>query len=130
MKNTMLLRIAVAIILIMHSVPGMFNNGINDFGNFYLNSMGFAPYGVAMAWLIKLSHVVAAILLLVNKYIKPAATVTILILILGIIMVHFPEGWYVVGGGRNGVEFNFLLILVLVTIMFPDGFIKKRKNKN
>lgn len=123
----MLLRVAVAIILIMHSVPGMFNNGINDFGNFYLNTVGFAPYGVALAWLIKLSHLVAAILLLVDKCIKPVAIVTILILILGIIMVHFPEGWYVVGGGRNGVEFNFLLICVLIAIMFPDGFVKKSK---
>jgi len=127
MKNTKLLRIAVAIILIMHSVPGMFNNGINDFGNFYLNTVGFAPYGVAVAWLIKLSHVAAAILLLANKFIKPASIVTIFILILGIIMVHYPEGWYVVGGGRNGVEFNFLLICVLLAIMFPDGFAKKIK---
>jgi len=127
MKSTLILRIAVAIILIMHSVPGMFNNGVNDFGNFYLNTIGFAPFGVAIAWLIKLSHLATAILFLANKYIKPASIVTIFILILGIIMVHFEEGWFVVGGGRNGVEFNFLLICVLLTIMFPDGFINKVK---
>ena len=127
MKSSLILRIAVAIILVMHSVPGMFNNGVNDFGNFYLNTIGFAPFGVAIAWLIKLSHLIAAILLLVNKYIKPASIVTIFILVLGIIMIHFQEGWFVVGGGRNGVEFNFLLICVLLAIMFPDGFIKKVK---
>ena len=127
MKSTLILRIAVAVILLMHSVPGMFNNGINDFGNFYLNTIGFAPFGVAIAWLIKLSHVAAAILLLVNKYIKPASIITILILVLGIVMVHFEEGWFVVGGGRNGVEFNFLLICVLLAIMFPEGFIKEAK---
>lgn len=127
MKSTLILRVAVAIILIMHSVPGMFNNGVNDFGNFYLNTIGFAPFGVAIAWLIKLSHLVTAILFLANKYIKPASIVTIFILILGITMVHFQEGWYVVGGGRNGVEFNFLLIFVLLVIMFPDGFIKEIK---
>lgn len=127
MKSTLVLRIAVAVILIMHSVPGMFNNGVNDFGNFYLNTIGFAPFGVAIAWLIKLSHLAAAILFLANKFIKPAAIVTIFILILGIIMVHFQEGWFVVGGGRNGVEFNFLLICVLLAIMFPNGFINKVK---
>lgn len=121
MNKTLLLRFAVAVILIMHSVPGMFNNGINDFGNLYLNTVGFAPYGVLVAWLIKLSHLATAILLLLNKWIKPAAIVTIFILIVGIIMVHFSEGWFVVGGGRNGVEFNFLLIFVLLAIMFPDG---------
>jgi putative oxidoreductase len=127
MKGSLILRIGVAIILFMHSVPGMFNNGVNDFGNFYLNTIGFAPFGVAIAWIIKLSHLVTAILFLVNKYIKPASIVTIFILVLGIIMIHFQEGWYVVGGGRNGVEFNFLLICVLLAIMFPDGFINKIK---
>ncbi len=121
MNGTFILRFAVAVILIMHSVTGMFNNGVNDFGNLYLNAVGFAPIGLLLAWLIKISHLVAAILLLINKFIKPAAIVTIFILIMGIIMIHFQEGWFVVGGGRNGMEFNFLLIFVLVAIMFPNG---------
>ncbi|RZJ49597.1 MAG: DoxX family protein [Flavobacterium sp.] len=126
MNGTLLLRIAVAIILLTHSVFGMFDNGINDFGNLYLNQIGFAPFGVLIAWLIKLSHVIAAVLLLLNKYIKLAGFVTIFVLIMGIVLVHFKEGWFVVGGGRNGMEYNFLLICVLVAIMFPDGF---KKNK-
>jgi len=129
MSGTFLLRIAVAIILLTHSVFGMFNNGINDFGNLFLNQIGFAPFGVFLAWSIKLSHVVAAILLLSNKYIKAAGFVTIFVLVMGIILVHFKEGWFVVGGGRNGVEYNFLLIIVLFTIMYPNGF-KKSKNTN
>lgn len=124
-NNTFLLRLAVATILLMHSIPGMFNNGINDFGRYYLNEIGFAPMGIPLAWAIKLSHVVCAFCLLFNKYTKPAALVTLPILVAGIIMVHFKEGWFVVGGGRNGVEFNFLLIFVLGTILFPDGFKKK-----
>lgn len=127
MDRTFILRFAVAVILIMHSVPGMFNNGINDFGNLYLNTVGFAPYGVFLAWLIKLSHVAAAVLLLWNKYVKLASIVTIFILVMGIVMVHFSEGWFVVGGGRNGVEFNFLLIFVLLAIMFPNGINNKIK---
>ena len=124
MNATLLLRIAVAIILLTHSVLGMFNNGINDFGNLYLNQIGFAPFGVFLAWSIKISHIVAAILLLLNKYVKAAGFVTIFVLIIGIILVHFQEGWFVVGGGRNGVEYNFLLIVVLLAIMYPIGFKK------
>ena len=123
-NSTFLLRLATAIILLVHSVPGMFNNGINDFGNLYLNQIGFAPMGVAIAWAIKLSHVVCAFCLLFQKFIKQACLLTISILVAGIVLVHFKEGWFVVGGGRNGVEFNFLLIAVLLTIMFPGG-IKK-----
>ncbi|MEZ0182039.1 DoxX family protein [Flavobacterium oncorhynchi] len=125
MKGLILLRIAVAVILLTHSVFGIFNNGINDFGNLYLNQIGFAPFGVFLAWSIKLSHIAAALLLLLNKYVKPAGFVTIFILVMGIILVHFQEGWFVVGGGRNGVEYNFLLICVLLTIMFPNGLQEK-----
>ena len=123
-NSTFLLRLSVAIILLAHSLSGMFNNGINDFGNFFLNQIGFAPYGVLLAWIIKLSHVVAAFCLMFEKFVKSASIITISILISGIFLVHFKEGWFVVGGGRNGVEFNFLLIFVLLTIMFPNG-IKK-----
>lgn len=120
-NNTFLLRLAVAIILLAHGIPGMIDGSINEFGNLYLNQNGFAPLGVPIAWAIKLSHVVAAFCLLFDKYVKLASIITIFILITGIVMVHFKEGWFVVGGGRNGMEFNFLLIFALLTIMFPKG---------
>ena len=123
-NSSFLLRFAVAVILLLHSIPGMFNNGINDFGRFYLSENGFGSLGVPMAWAIKLSHVLCAVCLLLNRFTKLAAIITILILVMGIIMVHAKEGWYVVGGGRNGVEFNFLLIFVLLTILFPNGLRK------
>ena len=112
--KTLILRAGVAIILIMHSVPGMFDGGVNAFGNLYLNEIGFAPFGVFLAWTIKLSHTIAAILLLSNRYLIIATLITLPTLIMGIIMIHFKEGWFVVGGGRNGMEFNILLMCVLI----------------
>lgn len=126
MNGNLLLRIAIAIILLTHSVFGMFDNGINDFGNLYLNQIGFAPLGLFLAWSIKLSHIIAAVLLLLNKYVKLAGFVTIFVFVMGIILVHFKEGWFVVGGGRNGMEYNFLLIIVLLAIMYPNGFAIKK----
>ncbi len=123
-----MLRFSVAIILLAHSIPGIFDNGINNFGDLYLNQIGFAPLGILLAWLIKLSHLVAAFCLIFDKYVKWASIVTIFILMAGIILIHLKEGWFVVGAGRNGVEFNFLLIFVLLTIMFPYG-LNKRKLK-
>lgn len=125
MNGILLLRIAVAVILLTHSVFGIFDNGINNFGNLYLNQIGFAPFGVFLAWSIKLSHIVAALFLILNKYVKLAGFVTIFIFVMGIILVHFEDGWFVVGGGRNGVEYNFLLICVLLAIMYPNGLQKK-----
>ncbi len=127
-NKTFFLRFSIAIILLAHSVPSFFDNSINDFGNLYLNQNGFAPFGVYIAWAIKISHVVGALCLLVEKYIKLVSYFTIFILLMGIIIVHFKEGWYVVGGGRNGMEFNFLLIFAFLTLIFPNG-IKKSENK-
>ncbi len=119
--NTFILRAAMAVILLTHSVSSIATGDVNDFGELYLNQIGFSPLGVPIAWAVKLSHVACAILLVINKYIKPAAIVTITILLMGIILVHWPEGWFVVGYGRNGMEYNFLLICVLLFLMYPNG---------
>lgn len=116
--NTLLLRIPLAIILLMHSVPGMLNGGVSQFGTLFLDPLGFAPLGIYLAWLIKLSHVAAAIALILNRYLMPAAWDTIFVLFVGITTVHLKSGWFVVGGGSNGVEYNFLLIFVLLYLVF------------
>jgi putative oxidoreductase len=126
-NGTFLLRFAVAVILFIHGVGGMFNGGVHAFGELYLNQVGFAPFGLFLAWAIKLSHVVCVITLLWDRYILYPAIVTIIILIAGIIMIHGREGWFVVGGGRNGMEFNFLLIFALLTLIFPNGIFNKPK---
>ena len=129
MKNLtglFLLRVAVAIILLAHSIPVLLNGGVNDFGRLYLDAFGFAPFGILIAWAIKLSHVAAAVAILTNRFVPFAVIVTVFILVMGIFMVHLENGWFVVGNGRNGVEFNFLLIFALIAIAFPNGFGKAK----
>lgn len=130
LKPYLLIRIALGIILLMHSIPGMFNNGINDFGNLYLGPMGFGVMGIYVAWAIKLSHIGAAFCFFMNRCIKIAGSITIFILLMGIIMVHANEGWFVVGGGRNGVEFNVLLIAVMLQLILQPAVTHKVRNEN
>lgn len=127
-KNLSFLRIALIIIFLVHSLAGLFNNGINNFGNLYLNQVGFAPLGLPLAWAIKLSHIALAFSLFTDKYLKATSFITIFILIAGIFMIHLKEGWFVVGGGRNGVEFNVLLIMALLTIVYPNALNKNAKS--
>jgi len=122
--TTLILRIAMAIVLLSHGLPGMFDGGVNAFGNLFLNQIGFTPVGVPLAWAIKISHVICAVLLVLNKYIKPVSLLTIFILLMGIILVHWKDGWFVVGGGRNGIEYNVVLICILLFLIFPNGFKK------
>ena len=125
-NNTLLLRFATATVFLSHSLHGIFtNNDVNDFGNLFLNQVGFAPFGVFLAWAIILSQVVTSVMLLLNQFVKIAATINIFILLIGIYLVHWQAGWFVVGGGSGGMEFSFVLILVLISIMFPEGFARK-----
>ena len=111
---TLVLRVTLAAVFFMHGIPSIVTGAVNNFGNQHLNTMGFAPIGLPLAWAIKLSHVACAILLILNRYTRLIAIVTIPILVTGIIMIHAAQGWFVVGEGRNGVEFNVLLISVLL----------------
>lgn len=119
--NTILLRIAVATIFLTHSLHGIFTNGdVNNFGNLFLNKIGFNPFGVLIAWMVVITQVISSIALLVNKFIKVVIIVNIPILVAGIVTVHFKEGWFVVGAGRNGMEFSFVLILILISIIMQS----------
>jgi len=128
-NDTFILRFAVAIIILSHSLHGIFtNNDVNNFGNLFLNQIGFAPFGIAIAWAVVLSQVITAILLLLDKYTAIASIINIMILVAGIITVHYKEGWFVVGGGRNGMEFSVVLIFVLLSIIFQNkGDLYKKK---
>ena len=41
----------------------------------------------------------------------------------GIFLIHLQNGFYVIGPGQGGVEFNLLLIAALLTVLFAGpGF--------
>lgn len=119
-QHFLILKLALIAIFVMHAIPGMVNGDVSKFGTLYLDQVGFAPLGLYLAWLVKLSHVGLCISLVTGKYLRIMGWITISVLIVGIYMVHLPDGWYVVGGGRNGIEFNVLLIAVLLTLMYPE----------
>jgi len=95
-------------------------NDVNDFGNLFLNQIGFAPFGVLLAWMVVIIQIISAVLLLFNRFIRLVCIFNIAILIMGIILVHYQEGWFVVGAGRNGMEYSFLIISVLLFLLFSD----------
>ena len=35
---------------------------------------------------------------------------------LGMFLVHYPAGWFVVGAGRNGMEYSVLLLAGLIAV--------------
>ncbi|WP_228434896.1 DoxX family protein [Chryseobacterium joostei] len=112
----------------MHSVISIFSGDVNTFGLQYLNTIGFSPIGLYLAWIVKLIHFISVPMLWIDRYLKPIAIGNIVIFILGIYFVHWQNGWFVVGGGTNGIEFNVLLIFCFFNLIFPEVHIPGRKN--
>lgn len=112
----------------MHSVLSIVSGDVNNFGVNYLDTIGFAPIGLYLAWMVKLTHAVSAFLLWIDRCIKPVAFCNIMIFVLGIYYIHWENGWFVVGGGTNGIEFNILLIFSFINLMFPEVRVKKLKH--
>jgi putative oxidoreductase len=86
-----------------------------DFGRF-LDWKGF-PAGLALAWAITIFEMVGSIALALGRYVRAVAAGFLGILTMGIVLVHGAEGWFVVGRGRNGVEFSVLLIACLLALI-------------
>ncbi|MGE8513015.1 MAG: DoxX family protein [Chryseobacterium culicis] len=113
----------------MHSVISIFSGDVNNFGHVYLNSIGFSPIGIYVAWMIKLIHLFSVVLIWIDRCIITVAVFNILIFIFGIYYVHWQNGWFVVGGGNNGIEFNILLIFSFFNLMYPEVSLKFTNKK-
>lgn len=111
MRPLAVVRIAVGLLLAVHGWSRVLNGSVPGFGE-WLGSQGI-PAGAALAWAISLFEIFGSFCLVTGILVRFVAPVHIAILAGGIAMVHAREGWFVVGGGRNGVEYSVLLIACL-----------------
>ena len=109
-----LLRYGLAALIFIHGAHRLYHGGVTPFGGF-LDSQGF-PFGLALAWAITIYELVGPLLLVARRGVVPIALISALQYACGIWLVHWPHGWFVVGSGRNGMEFSVLLILSLTVL--------------
>ena len=107
-------RVAIGLTMLIHGVSRLVHGGVAPFGGF-LDSRGF-PFGVGIAWAITLIEILASPLLIAGRFVRPIGFYFAFQLAMGIALVHFPEGWFVVGAGRNGMEFSALLIGCFIAV--------------
>lgn len=108
------LRIVLSVLMFIHGASRIAAGTVDDFGGF-LGSIGF-PLGFYLAWTITLFELIGSVLLAAGFYTWIIALIFAVHLAVGIALVHYKEGWFVVGGGRNGMEFSVLLIAAFLTI--------------
>lgn len=109
------IRFLVAGILVIHGTYRALHEGfVSGFGAF-LGEQGL-PAGTAIATAITAWEILGGLTLALGRFVRPLALLFAAELTAGIALVHAREGWFVVGGGRNGMEFSALLIGCLIAI--------------
>jgi len=111
-----IVRIVVALVLSVHSIFRIIEGDVAGFGGF-LGSVGF-HLGVALAWFITLATLASSVALIIRRLVVPACICHIIVLLSGIFLDHIHDGWFVVGGGRNGMEYSVVLITCLFAILW------------
>lgn len=114
-----MIRMLISCTMVSHGVARIINNGVFGFGGF-LQEAGI-PYGVAAAWMVTSFEILGGLTLLSGKYIKPIAFVFAAHLSTGIYLVHLQNGWFVVGPGRNGIEYSVLMVTSFLAVALSQS---------
>jgi putative oxidoreductase len=115
----LILRIVVGGIFFSHGIARLYYMSIPDFAEF-LNSKGLL-IGTVLAWAITIGEIVFGTMLAIGYKARIAIVFNALVVLGGIILIHYHNGWFVVGHGSNGMEFSLLLLAVLVYLFFQKG---------
>lgn len=124
------LRIVLGIIFIAHGWPKL-TGGIEETATL-LTALS-VPVPEVMAWAIAVLEVGGGAFLLVGYLVVPAALLLAVHMTLGIFLVHLSNGFYVVGPGSGGLEFNLLLVaglLAMVLVGPGHGTLQSRFQKD
>jgi putative oxidoreductase len=112
------LRVAVASVFIVHGIARMVNGTVGGFGQF-LGSQGL-PLGVVVAWTLTLVEVAGGVALALGFCVRPLTAWYAAQILTGIALVHWSQGWFVVGAGRGGMEYSVLIVACLAAVFLAD----------
>lgn len=111
-----IIRVFLAATMLIHGVARINAGGVAPFGEF-LTGSGL-PLGLYLAWAITIFEIVGGVVLATGYFVPVLASLFAVQLIIGIFLVHAKDGWFVVGLGRNGMEYSALLIVSLIAIAY------------
>ena len=109
-----LLRLTVAVVFLSHCITRIVTDRVTPFGRAF-DAWGW-PYGIYWAWGVTLWELVGGALLAFGVKTPIVALVFVVQMLFGIYLVHWKNGWFVVGHGANGMEFSVTLIAALLAI--------------
>jgi len=113
-----ILRMLMGLIFMAHAITRLVDYSLPGFGEF-LDGKGF-PAGFYLAWAITIFELLGGTLMFLRRFVKIFCIGEIIILLTGIIIVHSPNGWFVVGKTLGGIEYSVVLITVLIAIYLAE----------
>lgn len=114
-----ILRVVTGVIFVAHGAPKLFGGGVEGLAGM-MSNMG-VPLSTVAAWGVTLLEFFGGLALIVGLLVAPVAVLLALHMLMGIILVHAANGFYVVGPGQGGVEFNLILIASLLALIFAGS---------
>jgi putative oxidoreductase len=108
----------IGIIFITHGIARLYYGSNPDFGGF-LNSQGLV-IGLAIAWIITIGEIIFGSLLALGQYVRYCVIFHAVVILGGVIFVHFSQGLFVVGHGTGGVEYSVLILAILTLLYSRD----------
>src|ERR1700754_3697725 len=97
-----IVRVTTAVLVFIHGAfrASHWDPYVTGFGE-WLSSIGF-PQGFYWAAAVTIYELIAPLFILARRFVTFACLGHIVIIALGAYLVHYPDGWFVVGAGRNG----------------------------
>lgn len=114
-----LLRVVLGLLMMTHGAARLYVGSVGAFGDF-LNSKGLL-IGPLLAWAVTVNDLVGGALLAVGYFRRWLSAGFMLVMLGGIWLVHWSNGWFVVGHQQGGIEYNVLLILCFLLVASTDS---------
>lgn len=113
--GTAILRVALGVVYVTHGSHKLFGSGVGSVAE------AFAGLGIPLetffAWLVTILEVGGGLALILGWMTSAVALLFVIEMGLGIILVHASSGWFVVGPGQGGTEYNVVLIAGLLALI-------------
>lgn len=113
----LILRITLGVIFLSHGLPKLLG-GVEGTAQF-LGQIG-VPLAGLTAWGLTILEIGGGAMLLAGSLVPQVAALLAVHMLMGIVLVHGASGWYVIGPGQGGAEFNVLLTAGLAALILLE----------
>jgi putative oxidoreductase len=113
-----LIRLAVASVFLVHALARIGLGIVDDFAGYWMATFGVSrSVGLVASWTVTGVELIGGLAIALDRWVLPFAIWFGAQMVVGILTIHGKAGWFVVGAGRNGMEYSVLILAGLATVV-------------